>query len=330
MKPASIAIKNLLATSQYRITDLYVITLISGPVVYVTSLDAPLTYAGNSFLTGWTIERGTFKQERGVKTQNLEVTITPQSDAPTPILTGGVSILQAIRLALYDSAQVLWYKGFVDTSKITPTLVDAVLFFQGQVDSANASRFQAKLMLASETVQLNVMMPRNLLQQGCVHTFGDGGCAVNPLSYTYSGTVATNINTTTNNDITTNLTQADDFFSLGIITFTSGANNGVSRTIRRYLNTSGEIQFVNPPPSTIMTGDTFSVRAGCDKSQATCAGRFANIAHFRGFPYVPVPETLYTGGVASGPNSNVPLGYQGALAGGSLTIAQPNSVTYAP
>jgi hypothetical protein len=34
------------------------------------------------------------------------------------------------------------------------------------------------------------------------------------------------------------------------------------------------------------------VYPGCDKQQATCRGKFANLARFRGQPYVPAPETI--------------------------------------
>lgn len=42
----------------------------------------------------------------------------------------------------------------------------------------------------------------------------------------------------------------------------------------------------------ITAGDDFTVRAGCDKRIETCAGRFANVANFRGFPHIPGQDTL--------------------------------------
>ena len=47
-----------------------------------------------------------------------------------------------------------------------------------------------------------------------------------------------------------------------------------------------------PLPNVPAVGDTFSVFPGCDKTKTTCAGKFSNIARFRGFPFVPVPETI--------------------------------------
>jgi uncharacterized phage protein (TIGR02218 family) len=48
-----------------------------------------------------------------------------------------------------------------------------------------------------------------------------------------------------------------------------------------------------PLPAAPATGDAFTVYAGCDHTPATCSARFANLANFRGFPYVPPPQIAY-------------------------------------
>ena len=48
---------------------------------------------------------------------------------------------------------------------------------------------------------------------------------------------------------------------------------------------------VGPLPAAVANGDTFQVWPGCDKVQATCSGKFANLARFRGQPYIPMAET---------------------------------------
>lgn len=42
----------------------------------------------------------------------------------------------------------------------------------------------------------------------------------------------------------------------------------------------------------IAGGDTFIVRAGCDKRIATCGAKFANVASFRGFPHIPGQDAV--------------------------------------
>jgi hypothetical protein len=38
-------------------------------------------------------------------------------------------------------------------------------------------------------------------------------------------------------------------------------------------------------------GADFLAYPGCDRLQATCSGKFANLPNFRGCPFIPVPET---------------------------------------
>lgn len=80
-----------------------------------------------------------------------------------------------------------------------------------------------------------------------------------------------------------------DFLSQGTIAFTSGLNNGVIRTIKNWQN--GTISLAQPLPSAPANGDTVTVAPGCDKAKSTCLNKFNNLANFRGFPYVPIPET---------------------------------------
>jgi Phage conserved hypothetical protein BR0599/Uncharacterized conserved protein (DUF2163) len=42
----------------------------------------------------------------------------------------------------------------------------------------------------------------------------------------------------------------------------------------------------------IAEGDSFTIRAGCDKSLETCGAKFANVASFRGFPHTPGQDSV--------------------------------------
>ncbi|MEI8325522.1 MAG: phage BR0599 family protein [Betaproteobacteria bacterium] len=70
----------------------------------------------------------------------------------------------------------------------------------------------------------------------------------------------------------------------------TGANAGIGRTIKA--QAGGVLTSVQPWPSAVTIGDTFTVYPGCDKTQATCSSKFSNLARFRGYPYVPAPETI--------------------------------------
>ena len=85
------------------------------------------------------------------------------------------------------------------------------------------------------------------------------------------------------------LSQSAGYFTRGYILFTSGALNAIKRTVKGWQ--PGLVSVFNPLPAVPAVGDTFMIYPGCDHTQATCSSKFGNVVHFRGFPYVPVPET---------------------------------------
>ena len=87
------------------------------------------------------------------------------------------------------------------------------------------------------------------------------------------------------------------FFTLGVLTFTSGGNSGLSYSIQDYQNpgSGGVVTLVRGTLATPAPGDTFTIVAGCDKSMTTCREKFNNLANFAGVPFIPTPEAV-TGG----------------------------------
>jgi uncharacterized phage protein (TIGR02218 family) len=64
---------------------------------------------------------------------------------------------------------------------------------------------------------------------------------------------------------------------------------GTKRSLKAYA--SGALQLFSPLPVAPAVGDTFSIFPGCDKTMATCQNKYSNVVHFRGFPFIPTPET---------------------------------------
>ena len=84
-------------------------------------------------------------------------------------------------------------------------------------------------------------------------------------------------------------TFADGVFTGGRLTWTSGANAGLSVEIKDHRMASGHprLSLWQAMPEAITSGDAFAVTAGCDKRFATCRERFSNAVNFRGFPHIP-------------------------------------------
>ncbi|MBP0714808.1 DUF2163 domain-containing protein [Burkholderia sola] len=87
-----------------------------------------------------------------------------------------------------------------------------------------------------------------------------------------------------------NFTYAVGYFAYGNVTWTSGANIGLSGPVKT--SAVGSVTLGMPMPNPIQVGDTYTIVAGCDKQFGTCRDRYNNVVHFRGEPYVPGPDTI--------------------------------------
>jgi len=82
---------------------------------------------------------------------------------------------------------------------------------------------------------------------------------------------------------------AEGIFTGGKLTWTSGANDGLSVEIKEHRVVSGHarLSLWQAMPEAIAPGDAFTISAGCDKRFVTCRDRFHNVINFRGFPHIP-------------------------------------------
>lgn len=79
--------------------------------------------------------------------------------------------------------------------------------------------------------------------------------------------------------------NASGYFDHGKITFTSGANAGLSMEVKAYA--PGVITLMLPMPFEIAVGDAYTITAGCNQSFENCKQRFNNVVNYRGFPNLP-------------------------------------------
>ena len=122
----------------------------------------------------------------------------------------------------------------------------------------------------------------------CRAKLGDARCGVNLTPFTVTGTVTSVTSAYAFGD--TARTELGDYFSYGLLTFTSGANAGLSMEIREY--SVGHFTLFLPMAYAIAVGDNYTAVAGCDKNFMTCIGRFNNALNFRGEPHVPGTDKI--------------------------------------
>ena len=287
MKAASPALLSLLNSgADFQMVDLWTITLTGGAVVRWSGGDVPIVSGGHIYALGPVIEREAISEKIGLDVTTVDMAITANADD----LVNSVPIIPFIRGHGLDGANVRLDRAFLTDWSLP--VVGTVLRFSGRVTAISAiSGNTATVTVSSWTVLLNANMPANLYQVGCLHSVYDGGCALSAAAFAVSGAVsAAPAPTATVFD--TNLTPAAGDFAQGRIVFTSGANSGVSATVRSN-DASGLFSLVAPLPAAPAAGDTFTAYPGCDLTQSRCSTRFNNLGRFKATPYVPVPETAF-------------------------------------
>lgn len=295
MKSAPGALITLLnSANKFLMADLYTITLFDGTVYYWTSADTAIVYppAGQSYscaVEGGTtvplIKRGATKTILGLEVDDLEIVL---SQGGGQVLLGGIPLSMAAANGVFDGANVIVTRVFMATwGDTTP---GGVVLFSGAVAHVEPTSTTVKLTLKSDLDQLLVAMPRNLFSPACTHALFDAGCGLTRASYVVAGTIAGSP-TPTSSAFATNLTQADGYFQLGVLIMTSGPAVGARSAVKSYVNAAGALTLALPLKATPVAGNTFTIIPGCDKSQATCTAKFANLARFRGFPFIPKPES---------------------------------------
>lgn len=312
MKSISAGFKTMLTSSTaLMVADLYTITLLSGTVLYYTDAPVDITYGGHTYLhaadanTVPGMARGPIKLAIGLQVESLQVDILYDTDTRVMGLTPGAFA----NAGGFDGARVRVDKFL--TPSLTDTTRGIVNLFTGVVADVSAGSGRVTLNVSSDLVYLNAAFPRNYFLPQCNHALFDAGCGLAKATFAVAGTVDSGTVTAITD---AGLTQASGYFAQGYVVISSGVNAGLTRSIKDFA--SGVLTLLYPLPAACSVGDTFTVYPGCDKTQATCSAKFANLARFRGFPYVPTPEVIEMGGSAPNSGSGPGAGLGGIGRGG--------------
>jgi uncharacterized phage protein (TIGR02218 family) len=263
--------------------DLYTVTLSGGSVLRWSGSDLALSGGGNTWALGPGLKRNGVRFIVGVEVDALNITLN--DNASTTI--NGVPLVQFIRAGGLNGARIQLDKAFWGATDTAP--VGAVQWFAGRVAEVSTDRYEARITVKSDIELLDVMVPRDLYQAGCLNTLYDSMCGLDKTALAVNSTAS---GATESRRITFShaLGQADGYFDLGVVKFTTGANAGISRTIKTHV--AGSITVLQPWPFPVAVSDAFTAYPGCNKLQSTCTSKFGNLARFRGMPYIPVPETI--------------------------------------
>ena len=264
----------------FLMTDLYTITLASGEMLRWADFDADIEYEGWSYSSVKSVVwRGRTRQVIGVEVDTLDINISPRND----LTVNGRGFLAAVVAGALDGASIRLQRAFLDEDL---RVIGAVIMFSGRAADVTAGRTAVEVRVNSDLERLAVQMPRNLYQAGCVHVLYSAGCGVSKAAQARGGTVQAG---STRSAVRVSLAVPAGWLNLGYVQFMTGALIGVRCTVKQYV--SGELRLLTPLPATPVAGDVVQVFPGCDKSLKTCKEKFNNLSGFRGYPFVPTPET---------------------------------------
>jgi uncharacterized phage protein (TIGR02218 family) len=164
----------------------------------------------------------------------------------------------------------------------------ALVWFYGRVAECDAGRSSIHIKVKSlMNLLATQQMPRRLYQAACTHVFGDAMCGFDRDSFAQTASALAG---STQSEIHTALSPSPaTLFDQGTMTGLSGANTGLTRTIRQVIG--GVAYPLKAWLYPVAVGDTFRFLPGCDHTVAACQSTFDNLAHYGGFPYIPPPET---------------------------------------
>lgn len=245
-----------------------------GEVIAMTELDRDVVFGGVTYEASTSFTPTTLDSTATLSVNNAE--------------TGGFLTVTGINKAdivagLYDGADV--YFLLVDYDALTKVR-DLGRGFLGEAEIKDNS-YSIEYRSLAQKMQQNI--GRNYAAE-CDAQLGDSRCGVTLASFTATESVTS----VTSNQVfaATGLSQSDDYYNYGLVTFTSGLNDGIAREVKDYVDATGTITTFLPFPYAIAVSDTFEVYAGCDKRKTTCVSKFNNVINFRGHDMIPGQDQL--------------------------------------
>lgn len=255
-----------------------------GEVFTVTTCAHNLLINGELYLSRDGVNPTAIENQADASVPNSEINGTLNTDFATEEdIVGG----------LWDGASVLIFEvNYRELSQGILILQSGTL---GDV-SVGRQAFKAEVRGLAQFLQQTV---GEVYTKTCTANLGDERCKVDVEALRISGTVASVVS---RQEFTTDTVgYPADYFGAGVIIWTTGENAGFSMEINAYNSPAFALNL--PMPFNVAAGDAYTVIPGCRKRLIEdCKTKFANILNFRGFPYVPGPDSVLGLGGTEGSN----------------------------
>lgn len=248
------------------------------PPLYFTDHNAPLIFVdGNTYTPAGGVTASARQKQGQLKEPNVEL---------LGILSSNAITVADIRAGRYRKA------------KVTEYLVDWMIPQAGAVSTLVYWIEEVKHQGTFYTAQLSGIASRlrnkigRVYSVNCDYDWGDDRCGVPRFAFTYFGVDVTVVNTrrifqADANDIPAG--KPDDWFNFGFLTWTVGANAGLSFEIKDYTSASRQIELMLPTPFDIVQNvDQFNIEPGCNKEMfGDCTVKYNNADRNGGWFHLP-------------------------------------------
>jgi len=270
MKATSAALKAHMALGSTTLATCWKATLTNGTVVCATSYDRDIVFDGRTYLATAAYTPSDVESSTNLAPDNLEL----EGFLASPAITDA-----DIHSGVWDFAAVeIFQVNYRDLTMGRDRLREGKL---GEVKGGR-SMFRAELRGLTQAYSRRIV---RLIQKECDADLGDSRCKVTIASFTVTGTIDSVASRRQFTDAAR--TEANEWFTAGKVTFTSGQNNGLSMEIKDSTS-AGVFTLHEMMPFDIAAGDTYSMHAGCTKRKTEdCKNKFDNVVNHRGFDLLP-------------------------------------------
>ncbi|MEZ5920942.1 MAG: DUF2163 domain-containing protein [Parvularculaceae bacterium] len=263
-----------LASGATTLATCWKVTRADGAVIGFTDHDRPLNFDNCTFAPETGADGSALQSTSDLGVDNAEIEGALSSAA-----------LSADDLAAgrYDGAAVeIWRVNWENVA-------ERVLLKRGVIGEVvrEGPKFRAEIRGLSEALD---RVRGRVYQRRCDAVLGDARCKVDLQSASFKGAGAVTAILDDQRFLASGLGgfQAG-WFSEGALTWTSGENAGLPFAVKAHDTgaNGAAISLWLPPGVAVNVGDQFTITAGCDKRNETCASKFSNLINFRGFHLMP-------------------------------------------
>jgi len=253
------------------VPEFYVLTT-GSTVERYTSYSRSLTFLGNYYAAA-SITRGNLKQDNnfGITTLTVTSPITP-------------SIAKYVPNQPIEPVNIVVYRSHIDN------LDQYEIFFKGEIKYVQLRGRLASAQCEAKNKYMLTKIPNVIYQSGCNHDIYDDGCQVDPFLWRRSATITGISGSSLTFSFTDGLSAvAVEYFTGGRINFQNDVRlitgNSVLNTLDLHI----------PFDSRLSVGSSVYLYPGCDGNPATCNGKYNNLIHFLGMPYIPSTNPVIWG-----------------------------------